>query len=145
MPRALCTLLFGLGVFVAVWNPAATRAHSFQVAEIMVGHPWAPPSAGPDGVALLSLLNRGAEDLLIGANSPIAAEVALTDSAAGGSVLKALVLGPNKPVALRQGRLVLALKGLKTPLTEGQKFPLTLVFEKAGTLTVEVFVERSPS
>ena len=53
------------------------------------------PGRWPGAVALLSLLNRGAEDLLIGANSPIAAEVALTDSAAGGSVLKALVLGPK--------------------------------------------------
>lgn len=111
----------------------------------MVGHPWAPPSAGPDGVALLSLLNRGAEDRLVAASSPAAAQVVLTDPAGGGRVLEELVLAPNKPIALRQGRLVLTLKGLKAPLAEGQRFPLTLMFEKAGPLTVEVFVELAPS
>ena len=144
MPRCIRILLLGLSIFAAVCEPATSRAHSFQVAEIMVGHPWAPPAKGQEGVVMLSLLNRGPEDRLIGATSPVAAEIALTDSGTGGAVLKALVLGSNKPVALRQGRLVLALKGLKEPLTEGQKFPLTLVFEKAGPLTVEVFVERAP-
>ena len=31
--------------------------------------------------------------------------------------------------------------GLKAPLVEGEKFPLTLSFEKSGTVTVEVKVE----
>jgi copper(I)-binding protein len=34
------------------------------------------------------------------------------------------------------------LVGLSAPLREGATFPLTLVFERAGEITVEVAVER---
>jgi copper(I)-binding protein len=35
------------------------------------------------------------------------------------------------------------LIGLKAPLVQGQHFPLTLHFEKAGNITTDVTVERS--
>jgi copper(I)-binding protein len=38
----------------------------------------------------------------------------------------------------------LMLSGLKEPLTLGQAVPLMLTFEKAGTVAVELKVERRP-
>jgi copper(I)-binding protein len=45
---------------------------------------------------------------------------------------------------LAPGGLHIMLIGLSEPLREDAGFPLTLVFERAGEVTVEVAVERSP-
>ena len=44
--------------------------------------------------------------------------------------------------ALEPGGLHVMLIGLKAPLKEGDKFPLTLTFAKAGKVDVEVIVEK---
>jgi len=46
------------------------------------------------------------------------------------------------PVSLKPGGEHIMLMGLSQPLREGQSFPLTLDFEKAGPRTVTVTVER---
>ena len=46
---------------------------------------------------------------------------------------------------LAPGGLHVMLIGLKQPLKEGQTFPLTLNFEHAGPVTVEVAIEKSAS
>ena len=43
--------------------------------------------------------------------------------------------------ALKPGGFHIMLIGLKHPLEEGQRFPLTLIFAKAGEVTVEVTVD----
>jgi len=44
-------------------------------------------------------------------------------------------------VTLAPGGLHVMMMGLKSKLVEGETFPLTLTFEKAGTVTVEIKVE----
>jgi copper(I)-binding protein len=44
---------------------------------------------------------------------------------------------------LRPGGLHVMLIGLAQPLVQGTKIPLTLSFERAGTVTVEVMVEAA--
>ena len=46
-------------------------------------------------------------------------------------------------VELKPGGLHLMFVGLKAPLKAGDKFPLTLTFEKAGTVEVVVNVEAA--
>jgi hypothetical protein len=48
----------------------------------------------------------------------------------------------GQPVSLAPGGLHIMLMGLKKPLKAGEKFPLTLTFDKAGTRTVDVAVEK---
>ena len=43
---------------------------------------------------------------------------------------------------LEQGGYHLMLFGLKQPLKDGERFPLTLHFEKAGDLQVEIAVQK---
>jgi copper(I)-binding protein len=43
--------------------------------------------------------------------------------------------------ALQPGGFHIMLVGLKHPLQEGERFPLTLTFETAGEITVEFAVE----
>lgn len=51
-------------------------------------------------------------------------------------------LPAGETVKLEPGGLHVMLIGLKQPLTEGQTLPLTLTFEEAGTLEVELAIEE---
>jgi copper(I)-binding protein len=48
----------------------------------------------------------------------------------------------GQPVSLKPGGEHIMLMGLSQPLREGQSFPLTLDFEKAGPRTVTVTVAK---
>lgn len=52
--------------------------------------------------------------------------------------LDALDVLPGKPVTLAPSHMHLMLMGLSRKLNEGESFPLTLVFESAGEVAVEV-------
>ena len=52
-------------------------------------------------------------------------------------------LPAGQEVALKPGATHIMLLGLTRPLRPGQSFPLTLVFEKAGTRAVTVSVEKA--
>jgi copper(I)-binding protein len=52
--------------------------------------------------------------------------------------VKAIEVAPGEPAVLKPGGLHVMLMGLKAPLVKGQSFPLTLVFEKAGKIEIEV-------
>ena len=55
-----------------------------------------------------------------------------------------IALAPNARVAMRPGSgMHLMLMGLKAPLKEGARFPMTLEFERAGKVEVEVVVQRA--
>src|SRR3546814_18901194 len=55
--------------------------------------------------------------------------------------LEAVEIPAHGSAVLRPGSHHLMLIGLKQPLHEGERFPPTLTFEKAGTITVEITVE----
>ncbi|MEO1910033.1 MAG: copper chaperone PCu(A)C [Paracoccus sp. (in: a-proteobacteria)] len=115
------------------------------VAEVTVSDPWARASilASRPGAAYLTLRSDVA-DQLVGIKSPVAAEVmihAVETDAAGISRmmhLDRLALEPDVPVMLAPGAMHVMLMGLTEKLEEGAAFPLTLSFQEAGEMTVEV-------
>jgi copper(I)-binding protein len=48
---------------------------------------------------------------------------------------------PGATITLQPGSYHVMLMGLKRPLAVGDKFPLTLTFEKAGSVEVTVEIE----
>ena len=56
--------------------------------------------------------------------------------------LAGLDIPAGQSVTLKPGGEHIMLMGLNGPLHEGQSFPLTLTFEKAGTREVSVAVEK---
>jgi len=56
--------------------------------------------------------------------------------------LAGLDVPAGQPVTLKPSGDHIMLMGLNGPLREGQSFPLTLTFEKAGTRDVTVAVEK---
>ncbi|HEY2559034.1 MAG TPA: copper chaperone PCu(A)C [Caldimonas sp.] len=141
-PLALA-LLAGIGV-----------AHDAKVGEIAIGHPFAAPSmAGTTtGAAYFAVLeNTGSTaDRLLGATTPVAARVELHTMAVDAQgVMRmresdGIALAPHARIEMRPGSGVhLMLMGLKEPLKEGGSFPMTLRFERAGTVEVMVVVQAA--
>jgi copper(I)-binding protein len=126
----------------------AAYAHSFKIAEITIGHPYARATAPgqTSGGAYLRLENRGPADRLIAVQSDVAGSAELHEMKMDGDVMRmrqieAVDLPPNQSVSLQPGGSHIMLVGLKAPLKEGEKFPLTLRFQNAGEVKVEVYVE----
>ena len=97
----------------------------------------------PVGGGFLTLVNKGGTgDRLIAASSPVAGVMQLHEMKMEGDVMKMAEL-PNgieipagETVTLAPGGLHLMFMELKEPLVEGTQVPVTLTFEKAGTVEV---------
>ncbi|KAA2312351.1 copper chaperone PCu(A)C [Pseudooceanicola sediminis] len=122
-------------------------------AEILVEDAYAraaTPTA-KSGAIFMTLRNTGpGDDRLIGASTPIAARAELhsTTQGADGVVSMArmddgLMVGAGCAALLGRGADHLMLMGLTGGMTQGARFPLTLSFEKAGDLTVDVPVDMN--
>ena len=125
-------------------------AHDFTVGSLKIDHPWSralPPNA-PAGAAYFVIHSSStADDALMSASSPIADKAELHTHVMLGEVMKMQQI--NSVGVPAGGEAVFApggnhvmLFGLKKPLVAGESFPLTLVFEKAGAVDVQVKVEQ---
>jgi copper(I)-binding protein len=124
-------------------------------AQVEVTAPWARATApgAQVGAAYLTLAAPGG-DRLVGAEAPVARTVELHTHLMEGGIARmrpvdAVEVPAGAPVAFAPGGLHVMLTGLARPLRQGETFPLTLLFEKAGRVTVQVRVEgagaRGPS
>jgi len=135
---------------LAIVAPAA-HSHGTRHGDLVLDHPYAVPSlAGvANGAAYLrGIQNKGRQpDRLLRASSPAAARVELHRMALDGGVMRmrevpAIELPAEKTTLLRHGgEYHLMLIDLKQPLKDGDRFDLTLNFERAGTQTVKVWVQ----
>ena len=124
-------------------------AHGYKAGSIEIEHPWARATApsAQNGAAYLVLNGTGKEsDRLLSAATPVAEKAELHTHLMDNGVMKmrpvdAIEVTPGSPTALQPGGLHIMLLGLKQPLVKGKAFPLTLTFEKAGPVTVQVDVQ----
>ena len=139
LKRFLLILL--LALFWAATASAADPA-------IKIDKAWARATMQPGatGVVYLTLSNSGpATDRLVGVSSPVAAEAGLHIMVMEGTVMQmrpvdTLDVKPGDSVRFKPGGLHIMLTNLKQALKQGEHFPLTLDFEKAGRVEVEVTV-----
>ncbi|HMA48025.1 MAG TPA: copper chaperone PCu(A)C [Frankiaceae bacterium] len=101
--------------------------------------------AGSDVPVYLSLVNEGSvDDALLGGSTPAAASVGLRRADPGAGPARSV---PRVPLpASRTAELVpssyfLMLDDLRRPLAAGQAVPITLTFQRAGGLTLDVPVQ----
>jgi copper(I)-binding protein len=124
-------------------------AHSYKLGSLEIGHPWAratPPTA-PTAGGFLSVTNTGTtSDRLVSVSSPAAGTVQIHEMKMEGNVMRmrehegGLEIPPGATVTLAPGNLHLMMMGLKEPFKQGEKVPLTLVFQKAGKIDVELVI-----
>ena len=130
---------------------ASALAHEFKLGDLMIDRPWARASIGqaPNGAAYMSIMTKGSEtDRLLAVESDVAKRVELHNHMMEDGVMKmrqveAIEVAPGEPTVLRPGGLHVMMMGLKSPLVEGESFSMTLVFEKAGRVEVEVDIESA--
>jgi len=138
MPKLIAvTLLAGL---------LAAQAARAQTAPT-VEHAWARATvaAVKTGAAYLTITGHGAADVLLSAATPVADRAELHEAISEGNVMRMrpverLMVPVSASVVLTPGGTHVMLVGLKGPLTVGQHFPLTLVFQDAGKLEADVVV-----
>jgi hypothetical protein len=146
-----------LGGVLAGFVLGGAAAHGASVGAIEITDPFATPSlpGTTTGAAYFTTLeNTGARpDRLVHAATPVAARVELhTMSVDAQGVMRmrevdAIELAPKATIRMRPGLgFHLMLVGLKQPLKAGQTFPLSLQFEHAGKVEVNVNVQavRAP-
>jgi len=137
-------------ILTLAWAGAAA-AQAQTAGALKVQQPWARVTVVGQqaGGAFLTIQNTGSTaDKLLGASTPAAQRVELHTMTMDGDVMKmrevpAIELPAGQTVRLQPGGQHLMLMGLKAPLQRGQKLPLTLKFEKAGELSVELSVDTA--
>jgi copper(I)-binding protein len=138
MRTLLATILIGIP-FAALANEAAVH----------VEHVWARAApAGHEGAVYLTITDGGAPDTLTSVTTSVAAEAAVHQSIDDHGVMKMRPVGPlriesGKPVTLAPGGYHIMLSGLKQSLKQGDSFPITLNFAKAGPVTAIATVTKA--
>lgn len=126
---------------------AATGAAQADPITVSNAFARANPAPGGASAAYMTIATSGGPDRLIAAESPAAARVELhthTLDAAGVARMRqveAIDVAPDAPAELKPGGLHVMLMGLAAPLAPGDALPLTLVFEKAGRVTLTAPVQ----
>ena len=140
----IVVVLLGL-LFNSPANAQASHSKS-----IIVEQPWAraTPKGAKTGAAYLKLINNGSsEDRLLSAATPVADKVQFHSASEENGVsrmreMDAIKIAPGTMVTFRPGSMHIMMAGLKQPLKEGQTFPMTLTFEKAGKIDLMVPIAK---
>lgn len=126
----------------------SAQAHDYNLGDLKIVHPWSRATApsAPAGIAYMTIDNRGASDKLLKATSDVAKAVELHTHIMDGPIMRMrqvqdVDIAGGTETKLAPGGLHVMLIGLKAPLKEGTTFPMTLTFEKSGSVTVEVQVQ----
>ncbi|WP_323803103.1 copper chaperone PCu(A)C [Sulfitobacter litoralis] len=102
------------------------------------------------GAAFMVVMNHsGADDRLIGASSDVADKVELHSHRSDdngimrmGEIEGGVAIAADEMHAFKRGGDHLMFMGLKESLVEGAMVPVTLEFEKAGAVEIEVMVDQ---
>ncbi|MFM7345726.1 MAG: copper chaperone PCu(A)C [Tagaea sp.] len=130
---------------------AALLALPAFAADIRVEDAWARASLGQarNGAAYMIVHATGAQpDRLVAAASPVAGKVELHNHIMVGNVAQmrpvdAIEVMPGSPTVLQPGGLHVMLLDLRAPLQAGQSFPVTLRFERAGDVQIQVEIRAA--
>lgn len=129
-------------------------AHDYQHAGLTLTHPWA--RATPPGISIgggfLTIHNGDTEDeRLLGGRATFAKDIQIHETKQEGDVMKmqhlpdGLLIPAGESVSLQPGSYHLMFMGLESPLVDGDRQRVTLIFENAGEMEVEFAIEKSSS
>lgn len=137
MLRCLLVLLAAAAPVV----PAAPHSHKKKGLEIV--HPWTPAvpeESATSARVFMTIKNAGGRsDRLVSASTSRADRVQLNDAGKGPA---AFAVRTGEELALYADGPNLVLIGLRKPLHAYDDFKMTLVFEKAGPIAIDVMVEE---
>jgi len=133
----------GHGDHAAAVNPGGFEAVTIGDLELSGGFTKAMLPGQPVGGGFITITNKGAEDdVLISATSPNAGEVQLHEMAMVNDVMKmrqlpdGIKVPAGQSVELKPGGLHLMFFKISEPFRDGATVPVTLTFQKAGSVDV---------
>mgnify|MGYP000535392892 FL=1 len=132
-----------IAIVVALWAGASP---TLAEESVRLSDAWARASVlASRPVASYLTIESAVEDRLLGVTTPVAGHVMIHAVEKDGDVsrmkhIETLELPTGERITLAPGGMHLMLMGLQDKLSEGTTFPMTLSFENAGEITVEVSV-----
>lgn len=146
--RLVTAFILGTATLPAV---AHDHAHSQQAAAgapaVMQAWSRAMPPSAPTGAVYFTLRNPGDKaDRLIDVRTPRAEKAELHTHVHEGEVMRmkrvdAVDVPAGDAVEFKPGGHHVMLFKLSEPLVAGEQFPLTLIFENAGEVDIEVSIQ----
>lgn len=126
------------------------QAHEYEVGQLHIDHPWSRemPPVAPTAAAYFVVHNKGSEaDRLLSVSTPVAGKAELHEHVHADGVMKMqqvqdVVIPAGGEVKFEPMGYHVMLFNLKQQAKDGERFPLTLNFEKAGKVDVEVAVQK---
>jgi copper(I)-binding protein len=143
-----CIAAFGIVLSCLAAAPA--RAEEVKAGDLVISQAWsrATPGGAKTGGGFLTIENKGnAPDRLVAVSGDFAGKIEVHEMAVKNGVMtmrpveNGLTIEPGKTVTLAPGGYHLMMLDLKAPLKQGDKLPVTLQFEKAGTVAVTLDVQ----
>jgi periplasmic copper chaperone A len=137
-----------VAIALAVASPAL--AHEYTIGTLEIIHPNIPAAIGnaPTAAGFMQITNTGSEpDALISATADFAGRTEVHESSVDASGvatmthIERLEILPGETVTLEHGGFHVMFMDVKEPPAEGMMVPVTLTFEKAGSIAVEFKVE----
>src|SRR5690554_3996846 len=127
------------------------HAHDYQAGDLRVQHPWSRPlpPVSPTGAAYMVIENHGQQpDALIGVSTPIAGHAELHEHVHQGDLMKMqqierVEIAPGDRVEFAPGGYHVMLFEDRKSTRLNSSYALTLEFERAGELEVEVQIGRA--
>ncbi len=137
---------FSLAALLAFTSPSF--AHDYHVGDLLIEHPWSRelPVDLPGGAVYFSVSNQGdQDDRLVGVTSSRAQKSEVHVQAAADGLMDmqhapVIDIPAHASVVFQPGGNHVMLSGTGKTLKAGEHFPLTLSFEKAGSVVVQVTV-----
>ena len=136
-------------LMVLAFSASTVQAHEVKVGDITLVHPFARASAGPAkmGAAFMGVRNDGSTPdrlVTVSVSADVAKKAEIHTHIMEGDVAKmrrvdgGVEVPANGMVMMQPSGLHIMLMRLKTPLEEGETFMVTLTFEHAGEVTIEM-------
>jgi len=125
-------------------------AQDYKLGSLEITTPWTRATAptARSGGGFMTITNKGTTaDRLVSARSTVSDKVEIHEMQMDGSVMrmrelaKGLDIPPGATVMLKPGSYHIMFMELKAPLAKDAKVPVTLVFEKAGSIDVQLNVQ----
>lgn len=133
-------------IIVVLAGMSFARADDVQVGKLVLSKAWsrATPKGASTGAAYLTITNKGdTADRLVSISSALSAKAEVHEMSMNDGVMRmrpvpdGVIIKPGETVTLQPNGYHIMLVGLKAPLKQGDKVVATLVFEKAGSATLE--------
>ena len=128
---------------------SAAQAHSHKFKKLEIVHPWCietNDTAKPVAVYMTIRNAGGQPDKLLSATTRMAAKAELREAGAApaeGNAIGSVAVGSRGEVDLKRTGPHILLSGMKKQLSPYDSFLMTLRFERAGKVEVEVMVEEA--